>query len=921
MLSKLLRENLHEKCGKTIFRVHIKPCTALLLAVLLLFPSMAALAAPIENAPEAIYWGDRAAATVLRSINYEDVKNSNTWAKEAIYEASALGILKGFGNGRFGRTEALTKEEAIALAYRVCGREAEAQQAAEELDNARLVIDKKTDAVSMWSDGYLMLAAEDGLISQEDFNGAVFGIQDGTEPPAFNRRALAQRQEMAFWLAKTLNLEPVYGDQELFTGFKDWRNASPVYIPYIEAILKKGIMNGDNNGNFNPTQPITREQAAQVVKNAEAFILPLLQFEKNTGTVINVTVTGNLEEGVDFIERVFDIMDDNGRVYRIIAQRMYNMSNPYKNEQVGNPIPIEERELVVYRNGNLGNSSLLSVGDRIEYVVSADSIVKYVRATSGDIESRDWVVVSGIVEENNPQLGYITLYNEGENAGAGGSWGRMNGGLGLQTYNYANPNAIEVYKNYSRASIDEVEEGDTAFLRIDKDNNILSISAVDNYTVKYAKVLSKSPSNLLVEYDDGIQQVLGIDDNILVVEGRRIVGLDSLRDGDRVRLTLNETEKLIRIKEIKIEGDEHAVTNIYKGIVSYIDSISNTLVASNLEVFYRGRWMKTEQKGFMSIKLAPEYAIYAGSTKLKPDIANKYMENTEAYIAVENDYDGSEQAVFISFRNEEDTEVIYDDRIVSSSPIAGSFSLDKAYADIEYGPGSIVIKEGRLVSGGSIRDEDMAYIVANREYRSGEYHAGVVLIEERPDPGFIQIYRGRIKEINEGSDFTVESFSQLKGTDWEYSRTPKTFKINNSTRIIDVDGVIGQRHFTDYGENSFIGRTVYILSYDINTVLISTAPYGTCNIRGEIYGFDDADAGSDENELSSVILRKVKIYDRTASIWQNAGDTTLTMLKNTIILKDNRVAGFSDLKKGDRVRVVKREASDDNEAYIIIVEN
>jgi hypothetical protein len=138
---------------------------------------------------------------------------------------------------QFGRTRTLSREEAIAIAYRAAGREADAQKAAEALDNQRKNEDKIKDAVNMWSYGYLDLARTDGLITQQDFQDAQEKDQSSLDGDAFRRQAPVQRQEMAFYLAKVLKLEPVYGQQEIFNSFSDWRNADPAKVPYIEAAL------------------------------------------------------------------------------------------------------------------------------------------------------------------------------------------------------------------------------------------------------------------------------------------------------------------------------------------------------------------------------------------------------------------------------------------------------------------------------------------------------------------------------------------------------------------------------------------------------------------------------------------------------------------------------------------------------------
>ncbi|GAE88705.1 S-layer homology domain-containing protein [Acetivibrio straminisolvens] len=191
------------------------------MAVILSFVLPFVLSIPIhaEEEPEKIYYGLKNASAVLDNINFTDVRNSGTWAKEAIYKAAALDIVKGYGNRVFGRTNYVTKEEAIAIIYRVAGREKDAQLAAEALDIARDIEDKKTYAPSMWSDGYLRLAANEGLISREDLEDAFSAEQSELGTGAFLRRAPAQRQEVAYWISKVLGIEPFTGSRKFSTAF------------------------------------------------------------------------------------------------------------------------------------------------------------------------------------------------------------------------------------------------------------------------------------------------------------------------------------------------------------------------------------------------------------------------------------------------------------------------------------------------------------------------------------------------------------------------------------------------------------------------------------------------------------------------------------------------------------------------------
>lgn len=995
----------------------IKKILSLGLSAAIAVMSIGLRAAASSEAAEAIYSGIGNSDAIIRNISYTDVINSNSWAKEAIFETGAFGILKGYGDRRFGLKDFITKEQAIAMIYRAAGRESDAQKASEAIELARSEKEKKKNPVSAWADGYLQLAAADGLITWQDLNDAFNPQQMSLEAESFHRDAPAERQEMAYWLAKVLKLSPVYSQQKIFNNYRDWKSADAEKVPYIEAVLDNNIMNGDGNGSFRPKDPLTKEQAAQVMKNAQNFILPLLGFTKRTGTIENIENINDVSHGFSIARLAYDIRNSSGALHKILTEMPLKSSLSGKNENTGGYVQQGVKDLVVYKNGNVGDSSLLKEGDRIEYITGKDNTVKFVKVISSihttryiaaqimsiDLENRlmdvleyfnvnypdmelskeslsfdaksqklnsiyrysssaavlidgriskiqnlkpgsdailtvqndvvteiatfefardrETNVVKGIVEDNNPQLGYITLYGEDGTGTAPGSQQLYV----LRTYNYGNQNNIEVFKNHKTAEIEDIKTGDTVFLKLDENYNVIAISAVDNYIVKYAKIISKKPSSLVVEYNSGEQQVLDIDEDVFVIAGKKPAEYTRIKDGDRVRLLLHVTNKFTRVKEISIESGEHYISAIYKARIESIDSMSERLVAQNLKVFENGRWVKTEQKGAVSFRLNDECMMYFDDRKLDIDRANKYFRGNEAYIAVIKDYGDEEKAVFITYRNEEDAEdEPYEDSVSLAMTGAGIFKLSKRTDAIKYGKGTIIIKEGRLVTGSSISEEDIAYVVANRSYDSGEYYAGIIKIDSRYDSGLLQIYRGRIKSIDENSSFTVESFSQLKGLAWEFANTPKTFKVGNNTRIIDDGGVVNQRDFKDYGDGSFKNRTVYVVADGAEVLLVSTAPYGIQNIKGEVFEITGGSIGEEGTQLEEPTGFKItdaKIYNLSDYMWKESKDMDLNLLKSSIIVRGSEVIKPSDLKPGDRVRVIRKDDSEAGDAYIVIVEN
>ncbi len=958
---------------------------------------------PLVKAEEQrdLYYGDNGADSVLNYLRYSDI-DANLWSKEAVYETGALGILKGFKDisGRFGRTVPITKEEAVAMAYRAAGREAEAQQLGNAINNARGQANKKTDPLEVLYDGFLQLAANEGLISARNLSDALNADQTTLPEDSFNRKSAAQRQEMIYWLARTLGIQPEATQQEVL-NYSDWRRTDPDKLPYVEALLRKGIVSGSNS-RINPTQSITREQCAQIVKNAENEVLTAIKYVKNSGIIERITSTSDYTGDTKKAGKEIYITNANGSYSVILTTAQAGAASGGRDENAGLSLPGQKSEIIVYKDGVIGNSSLLEKGDRLHYISDSNNIVKYaevvsnvndVRYIAAQIHSVDranllldviqlfetdypdmkdiiegnsfsWSdserttykigkgipvaingikanladvtsdaaailtidsnnivteircvdiginaearrIVRGIVEENNPDLGFLTLFNE-DGSGTGN-----NSSAVLRTFNYVDQNKTEVFRNHRPDNVDSVQAGDTVYLRLDKNGDIESVSAVDNYTTAYAKVISKMPSQIVVEYEDGIQQILNINENIIVIRDKRLVGISALNDGDRVRMLLNESSKSTEIVEITIEGDEHFISNIYRGKITKLDDISEKITVLGMQVFKRGNWELTDKKGFTSISLADGYKIYANDKLLDIDNANKLLYNNDAYIAVEKTYGGEERAVLISYRNSMDTEVpVTSDTI--SNVISGSNSFVAANDNkkVGFSDGSIVVKDGRLVAGNSLSNNDKAYMAVNRDYSSGDYYASVIKVEEPVNQNTLAIYRGRISDIVENKSFTVESFSQLQGTDWSYYNTPKTFNITLDTRVLTDDGVLNVREFVGFGDDSYLRRTVYIVANGTNAVLVSTAPYGIENIKGTVYA----------SEAGEISLRKASIYNTTKYLWDNCPDTTVKIQNNTIAIENGSIIDPTKIKKGTVLRVIKKDKSATGDAYIILVE-
>ncbi|NLN63882.1 MAG: S-layer homology domain-containing protein [Clostridiaceae bacterium] len=350
----------------------------ILIVMILLFYSPFHIKAANE-APERVFTGRPDPDAVLANLDYQDVINSDTWAKDAIWETGALELMKGYGAKRFGLSDMLTVEQALAVAYNMAGREAEAQLAAQELDLKRDAADKKNMAPAMWSDGYLQLAFNDGLITQEEYDDAFSEDQRALGPADFRRGSPATREDMAFYIAKVMEMTPVNAQTHLFNSFVDWQEANPHRIPYIEALLQNRVMNG-NNGRFSPKGPVTREQAAQILQNAEPFLFSRLNMEKMKGFIEKITRYEDKTSGREKTVTYVNVRCSDGMLHQFQFSRPY--TGTAANELTGNNSSALADGTIVNAGNILYNEAAMREGQLITYIVRGNQ-VHYVTVVEG----------------------------------------------------------------------------------------------------------------------------------------------------------------------------------------------------------------------------------------------------------------------------------------------------------------------------------------------------------------------------------------------------------------------------------------------------------------------------------------------------------------------------------------------------------
>jgi hypothetical protein len=168
---------------------------------------------------------------------------------------------------------------------------------------------------------------------------------------------------------------------------------------------------------------------------------------------------------------------------------------------------------------------------------------------------------------------------------------------------------------------------------------------------------------------------------------------------------------------------------------------------------------------------------------------------------------------------------------MSLSSTAKRLELANSSNKVTFDEGPIAIRDGRLVDMTALGSLEHVMIAAEKPYAASDLLSHVVVSNTQSGTGSLVIYRGRIKTVEPLKRFTVESFAQLSGVDWNFNNTPKTFDIDlTTTRLLESDGVGNMRDFGSTMES----MSVYVVTQNGKTLLVSTAAYADTAFRGRV---------------------------------------------------------------------------------------
>ncbi len=712
----------------------------------------------------------------------------------------------------------------------------------------------------------------------------------------------------------------------------------------IEYVVEKNSDSGNGGAvsdlkdelTINPTEP---ETGGGTGGNNSSDVKPKVIFVKKTGGLTRKNVQGKLME-VDYENGLIHILDTLGKRFS------YPIVNGlYGTDDDGNKYIIMGSTRYIDKN--------LPYGSTVKLALVNDTVddVEYI----GDMNLRN--EIRGIVVENNSAYGYLTVID--------------NDGKEVTKNYYADQIEVEKQEYYDLddetgyldqvfpsgaydprdTSISNIEAGDIVFIRTyaDDSDTIESISASPNYIMKYGKVSSyvndgTGVNQLMLQYENGQTAWFDVADSIFASRAGKPIEQSEIQAGDWVKVLVNQaiiSPGYVQesIKEITVEGTGHEINTIIKGQLGAINNIQNKISIQDSYTLTKKGW--SDHKEIRDVSIANnDIEYYYEGKQISLDYAMRFLKHADndVYIALENNYSG-EKVSMVSFRTSRD-DVLSADTIINSDGV-GNFNIPSRDGTISTDSGTIVRRHGRLVSGQNIMIPDYATVVLN-----GNNKAAVVDIYDQPDVSGVLIGRGRILSVDEGKSFSLKSTGILSGTKWVYSPVERTFLIDHNTMYIDENGISSMENFIEYTTNSAVSKVYNIVSDGTKATHVINSPYAKDAVRGEVVSVGASENnGGDDNEgddnngdnnggnnqnTQTIVIKGSTYLKNKAYNWEDVSYTdssvNITLPANSIIVKNNKVVGVSEIEKGDKIRVMtdnlpeKVDGGITVSGYIVLVE-
>lgn len=374
-----------------------------------------------------------------------------------------------------------------------------------------------------------------------------------------------------------------------------------------------------------------------------------------------------------------------------------------------------------------------------------------------------------------------------------------------------------------------------------------------------------------------------LDAQTQVFKDNKLVDLSVLYEGDRVKLTVNESNSTT-LSTIEIVAEGIKVEHLYKGIVQQIDTKKKKLVVKDEKVF--SNWDFGSASGTISSKpFTAKTPIYVGNKKIDANQIRNYINNEVYYVTIEQMGEEVVQKMIIKQSNERNLH----ERLNSVDTSSQKIRLSST-GNIAYHNGTIIIRNGRLVDASALSQSGDAYVITNGV--TTHQYANVIHIT---NDGFQsanlsdhEVYFGQINSV--GSYQVTLTNANLLSNNYWYGVGYRNLSFSNDTEVKE-DANSGTTDFTNstnkyayfYVKDNHI-VAARIVGSSSPTSLISVGRY-----NGYWY-------------WNSIRIQNVSQWQ--AGNWVESAPINNMDITRATFIKEGKVISASDLTQNDRLFII-----------------
>ncbi|MGV8146067.1 MAG: S-layer homology domain-containing protein [Alkaliphilus sp.] len=954
----------------------MKKTISIIIILILAFNLTPYNASAQENSNQLL--GMQNAQYMLNNISFNDLENH--WAQKSINEVAALSIMRGRNNSTFDPEGILTRQEVLTTLVRLIGQEEEAQQFGETQAPGTVRGIRTFSTLDNWAKGFVQMAIQNGIVTNEEVD-EILNLTDaqrekidniienslavtlseqsesnGSQLTANEANQIEQqirekieldtawnkpvtREQTAIWIARVLELEPIYGKNIVkLYNFDDWKQVKIENVPIIEAVLQEEIMNGTSETEFNPKGNLTRSQLAQMIYNINDRLLEQRQLAIHTGTLLFVSLEHEFkkDDAEELPPRVFTLRDQTGKITNITTNKNIDfIVQKKKSLTLSNP----GESNGYHYSWTLGLSNLLKEGDQIEYYINEDNEIIYAKVIP--IEK---IEIEGFIEQVNIENNRIGISDFSDKKHAFETSSSTTATInGLPAKLEGLPVGLEVVLKLENGIVAEIKGID----EIDPERHGY---IPPRSRVKVGSVLFIDAESIEIEVSES-REIYRITPDTSVTRNERNANLFEIKLGDRVKLEFNDIYSA-DIANIRVADNEKHITSIYGGTLERVIERSSEVVLRDVEVYENGSWINhPEQK----VKLRLTDQIFVNDAKIELIDLNKSI-GSELIMAVQNGF---------GIKTAEKTLVQQGSKQLFDSKIQdihfGTSRIVASNTSFSFHPGTIIVKNNRLVDILNLNEEQTVSITAN--WNNGNRNLALVsikhegMLDDRIDGTRLVIYKGKINGIY---DYRVEigrlafqrDYLKIEDNEWVELIKTRDFDLTEDTIIFDseLESQIATKHFTgarfinpEEIENATLRQRVqnqhYLNRFAYFVVRESTLENGEIvkealginlapNLRlfGNRIREEYALLGRVQNidiDNKEIELKEARIWNNLTNRWDMTTPTKTVRINRAILFVNDEPIAHNQLyrikENATAQIIVRKDVSDREEGYIVII--